>query len=75
MLIKITVVQPFHFSVCPPKVLPQSLNHKLTSTDTRTKLIYPINPTPLANKQAKWSMWQSDTHSVSAEFEPAVHIK
>lgn len=31
MLIQITVVQSFHFSLCPLKGPSQSLNHKLTS--------------------------------------------
>lgn len=66
MLIQVTVVQSLNFSNCP-KVPPQSLNHKLTTTDPRAKLIYPVNPTPLANKQAKWqSVWGSLS---SAEFE------
>lgn len=55
MLIQVTVAQPLHFSNCPLKVPSQSLNHKLTTTDPRPKLIFPISPTPLANKQAKWS--------------------
>lgn len=56
ILIQITVVHPCHFSDCLLKFPLQSLNYKLTTTDIRTKLIYPINPTPPANKQVKWSM-------------------